>query len=245
MCNNILHYVIHYTSDGWEDLTLEYNRQLPLELSRDMESLRNKFKGLRNKKKSTGDPTCPPEVVRAKRAQREIEKRQSVEEFDGSSSSSDEDDDSVHAEVLITKRAARLLLRTAVEPVPPPGGSAIMNSGYSSRGSSPSPSFLGTKRQKIDFFIDTTGDPNNRLIELHKAEMEERRIERIEREERRREERLEREQLRRIEKEEREEQRREDRAKREEQQRRDDRNMMLMLAALTGGKLSNFLPDGN
>mmetsp|Transcript_17370 Transcript_17370/g.25903 ORF Transcript_17370/g.25903 Transcript_17370/m.25903 type:complete len:83 (+) Transcript_17370:188-436(+) len=40
--------------DGWEDLTLEYNRQLPLELSRDMESLRNKFKGLRNKKKPTG-----------------------------------------------------------------------------------------------------------------------------------------------------------------------------------------------
>ena len=88
-----------------------------------------------------------------------------------------------------------------------------MNSGYSLRGLSPSPSFLGTKRQKIDFFIDTlgssgaTGDPNNRLIELHKAEMEERRIERIERDERRREERLKREELLRIEKEEREEQR--------------------------------------
>ena len=52
-----------------------------------------------------------------------------------------------------------------------------------------------------------TGDPNNRLIELHKAEMEERRIERIERDERRREERLKREELLRIEKEEREEQR--------------------------------------
>ena len=55
--------------------------------------------------------------------------------------------------------------------------------------------------------------------------MEERRIERIERDERRREERLEREELRRIEKEEREEQ----------------RNMVLMLALW----LSNCVPDGN
>lgn len=47
-----------------------------------MDSLRNKFKTLRNMKKPTGDPDCPPAVKRAKRADFEIQKKMGVETFD-------------------------------------------------------------------------------------------------------------------------------------------------------------------
>lgn len=40
-----------------------------------MDALRNKFKALKNVKKPTGDPAWPPEVVRAKRNRRAIEKK--------------------------------------------------------------------------------------------------------------------------------------------------------------------------
>jgi hypothetical protein len=49
---------------------------------RDHDSLKQKFKALRNTRKPTGDPFCPPHVVRAKQLQREIEARCSVEELD-------------------------------------------------------------------------------------------------------------------------------------------------------------------
>jgi hypothetical protein len=52
--------------DDWERLTMEFNRKVGLR-SREMESLRTKFKSLKNKKKPTGD--CPEEVRRAKHVQ--------------------------------------------------------------------------------------------------------------------------------------------------------------------------------
>jgi hypothetical protein len=58
-------------------------RQLnPNSTPRTGESLRNKFKSLRSKAKPTGDPSCPPEVVRAKRAHKRIEEKMGVCDFD-------------------------------------------------------------------------------------------------------------------------------------------------------------------
>jgi hypothetical protein len=45
---------------------------------RDNESLKLKFKSLRLVRKPTGDPTCPPEVRRAKLIYREIERSSDV-----------------------------------------------------------------------------------------------------------------------------------------------------------------------
>ena len=47
----------------------------------DHESLRRKFKALKNVMKPTGDPTCPPDVIRAKHIQRRIEERMGVAEL--------------------------------------------------------------------------------------------------------------------------------------------------------------------
>lgn len=72
----------------WESVAAEYNKIISAKfptmsrrMVRDCDSLRNKFKGLRNIRKPTGDPTCPPTVVRAKRIQKAIESRQGVIDF--------------------------------------------------------------------------------------------------------------------------------------------------------------------
>ena len=49
---------------------------------REKDSIRNKFKALKNEKKPTGDPTIPVSVKRAKQIQRRIEDRISVETAD-------------------------------------------------------------------------------------------------------------------------------------------------------------------
>ena len=49
---------------------------------RDADSLRTKFKALRLVKKPTGDPLCPPNVVRAKRIMVSIENKMGVTDFD-------------------------------------------------------------------------------------------------------------------------------------------------------------------
>lgn len=58
-----------------------------------MDSLRTKYKTLRNSKKPTGDPDCPIEVKRAKRAERDIQNKMGVEDFDDDSHQSDDDED--------------------------------------------------------------------------------------------------------------------------------------------------------
>ena len=49
---------------------------------RNSDSLRAKFKALRLVKKPTGDPVCPPKVVRAKRLMGSIENKMGVTDFD-------------------------------------------------------------------------------------------------------------------------------------------------------------------
>jgi hypothetical protein len=68
--------------DHWEHVALEYNKKVSADRVRNAESLRKKFKTLRNVKKPTGDPDCPIEVKRAKRAQYSIEAKMGVETFE-------------------------------------------------------------------------------------------------------------------------------------------------------------------
>ena len=71
-----------FGNDEWEELALDFNRTMrifnPLAQGRDGNSLKAKFKSLKNVRKPTGDPTCPPMVRRAKLAQRAIEGRMAV-----------------------------------------------------------------------------------------------------------------------------------------------------------------------
>ena len=73
----------------WQTTTDAYNEGVGPDRLRDFESLRNKFKKLKNFPKPTGDPTCPSPVKAAKRIQREIEARAAVTEL----GSEDEDAD--------------------------------------------------------------------------------------------------------------------------------------------------------
>lgn len=87
----------------WENVALNYNRQLkdPTKFDvvyrqRDVESMKVKFKNLRNMAKPTGDPTCPPDVKRAKRLWREIEEAWEViggSEEEGEDELEEEDED--------------------------------------------------------------------------------------------------------------------------------------------------------
>jgi hypothetical protein len=79
----------------WERVVQIYNSQKLATVSirapeRDIDAIRNKWKALKNAKKPTGDPTCPPDVIRAKRLAKEIDS--SVLTFSlGQESSSDDD----------------------------------------------------------------------------------------------------------------------------------------------------------
>lgn len=66
---------------------------------RDVDSIRNKYKTLKNSKKPTGDPTCPPCVVRAIRLAREIEN--GVGAFNLGDSSSSDDSESEQSSIVI------------------------------------------------------------------------------------------------------------------------------------------------
>ncbi|KAJ3294014.1 hypothetical protein HDU76_006989 [Blyttiomyces sp. JEL0837] len=66
-------------NDHWENLTALFNVKInnPNRV-RDVDAIRGKFNRLIRHKKPTGDPECPPDVVRAKRAQRLIEQHAEV-----------------------------------------------------------------------------------------------------------------------------------------------------------------------
>ena len=81
---------IHLPRGGeeWVTVSTDYNitrLQLPTLVSRperDADSCKTKFKALKNVRKPTGDPTCPPQVKRAKLLHKKIEERISVADFD-------------------------------------------------------------------------------------------------------------------------------------------------------------------
>ena len=65
--------------DQWIRLTAEY--QIRTGVSRDEESLKERFKKLRNSKKPTGDPDCPPNIRKAKQVWREILSKMAVQDM--------------------------------------------------------------------------------------------------------------------------------------------------------------------
>ena len=66
----------------WAKVTSQFNQEEATTCVRDADSIKRKFISLKNHKKPTGDPECPPEVVRAKRIQREIDNKASVVTLD-------------------------------------------------------------------------------------------------------------------------------------------------------------------
>lgn len=78
--------------DEWNEISLKYNANFGGRSgeNRSGDDLKNKFKALKNAKKPTGDPTCPPDVRRAKNIQKAIEGRMDVREL-GSGDEKDND----------------------------------------------------------------------------------------------------------------------------------------------------------
>ena len=69
--------------NDWMNVCNLYNFNRPVLFpARDLDSLRSKFKTLRNVRKSTGDPTIPINVKRAKQIQKQLEGKTSVSTLD-------------------------------------------------------------------------------------------------------------------------------------------------------------------
>lgn len=95
----------------WDTVMLNYNRLLRgIEEGegvrfpqRDMEGLKTRFKNLKNHPKKTGDPTCPADVVRAKRLWRHIETEWEVvgcEDEEGGEEYEEEEEDENDDEIV-------------------------------------------------------------------------------------------------------------------------------------------------
>jgi hypothetical protein len=61
--------------DEWDLIAASFNSHFGNGENRSGEDLRNKLKALKNVRKPSGDPDIPPNVLRAKLAQKEIEAR--------------------------------------------------------------------------------------------------------------------------------------------------------------------------
>ena len=81
-------------SNDWKTVASRYNTERVANYThlpdRDADSLKSKFKTLKNTREPTGDPTCSPDVLRAKLIRRDIETRINGATLDDGS---DEDED--------------------------------------------------------------------------------------------------------------------------------------------------------
>jgi hypothetical protein len=86
----------------WEQVTERFNSEKDERApNRDVDAIRNKFKHLKNVPKPTGDPTCPPNVIRAKRIAKEIEEGECVFQC-YSSENSDEEESEASSRVVVS-----------------------------------------------------------------------------------------------------------------------------------------------
>jgi hypothetical protein len=134
--------IIHRTKPSggnmWDTVAELYNskhersyRRFPENLPfRDKESIKDKFKKLKNAKKPTGDPDCPPQVRRAKRIAKDIEEGVGVFQSDqsplnsssenesenGASEDSDDDYDSESETGAISPIMGRQQLQSLIVP---------------------------------------------------------------------------------------------------------------------------------
>ncbi|ETW04536.1 hypothetical protein H310_03770 [Aphanomyces invadans] len=69
---------------------------------RDVDGLKRKFAQLRNHPKPSGDPTCPSDVVRAKRISRQIDNEAAVLSMKDENDEEDHNDTTVKQTMLIT-----------------------------------------------------------------------------------------------------------------------------------------------
>jgi hypothetical protein len=80
---DIVEEILPHGQEMWNRVAEAYQSRVePGYEVRDAELLRTKFKALRLVKKPTGDPVCPPKVVRAKRLMGSIENKMGVTDFD-------------------------------------------------------------------------------------------------------------------------------------------------------------------
>jgi hypothetical protein len=77
--------------DEWDQIASTFNSHFGNGENRSGDDLRNKFKALKNVRKPTGDPDVPPNVLRAKNAQKEIESRMCIQTLGGDESDDDND----------------------------------------------------------------------------------------------------------------------------------------------------------
>lgn len=157
-------------ANEWENVQLHYTRLMPSEFAvRPTDSIKRKYMELKNRKKPTGDPDCPVEVVRAKRIFRKIENRGGVVVFDGEPSEDAGGEDPVApAEPTepTTPPAEPLVLLTVPTPATPaPSATPATRSGLSFTELATLSTTLQTsaattlsqsaqKRQRIDRLID-------------------------------------------------------------------------------------------
>lgn len=78
--------VLPLGASAWEKVEVAYNRAAVGQPHRDVVAIRLKFTTLKNVRKPTGDPTCPPTVTRTKRIQRLIDSAASVALLDDDAS---------------------------------------------------------------------------------------------------------------------------------------------------------------
>ena len=79
-------------AEEWNSVASRYNAHFGGE-SRSGDDLKYKFKTLKGVKKPTGDPSGPPEVIRAKRLQKSLERRMDVQTLEDDDDQHDDDND--------------------------------------------------------------------------------------------------------------------------------------------------------
>lgn len=119
---NVVETYLPLGANEWENVQLHYTRLMPSSFAvRQTDSIKRKYMELKNRKKPTGDPDCPVEVVRAKRIFRKIESRGGVIVFDGEAAETGDDvDTAAPADENLPTPPAPDLAQTAESALPSP-----------------------------------------------------------------------------------------------------------------------------
>ena len=80
--NEIVERILPIGPDEWEAVAMQHSDLYPTH-NRCMANLKRKFRDMCSHQPPTGDPTCPPYIVSAKRIQRLIEERSDADNLDG------------------------------------------------------------------------------------------------------------------------------------------------------------------
>eukprot|EP00521_Asterionellopsis_glacialis_P015948 CAMPEP_0195305870 /NCGR_PEP_ID=MMETSP0707-20130614/36912_1 /TAXON_ID=33640 /ORGANISM="Asterionellopsis glacialis, Strain CCMP134" /LENGTH=133 /DNA_ID=CAMNT_0040370077 /DNA_START=17 /DNA_END=418 /DNA_ORIENTATION=- len=109
---DILERILPIGSDEWDSVLREHDEKYS-EQKRDVNSLKRKFGKLYRTQIPTGDPNCPPEVVRAKRISRDIKERAECDNFDDM-----ESDEELENPTQLDERDDLVATQSTVPPAP-------------------------------------------------------------------------------------------------------------------------------